>query len=80
MSLTHKYPECIGRSERHGSNGVLFWECMLCGAVGYERAEDAERISLKPEERVPLFTPAQQYNCREDLRAFAESLPKSGAW
>ena len=71
MSLSHSSPDCIGRPERHGSNGVLFWECPLCSAVGYERPEDAERASPKMEERIPMLTPAEAEEEHARLLAWA---------
>ena len=61
MSLTHNSETCTGRWERHGSNGVLFWECLLCGAAGYERPQNGRGAHL------PQLAPQGSVACRVDL-------------
>ena len=78
MNFTHKYPECIGRPERQWSriSGAVFQKCLLCGAVGYERPEDAERLDQEPEDAVPVFTPAEPEAMYARLLAWALGTPE----
>ena len=78
MTFTHKYPECIGRPERQWSriSGAVFQKCLLCGAVGYERPEDAERLSPEPEDAVRVFTPAEAEAMHARLLAWALGIPE----
>ena len=78
MSLTHNYPECIGHWERNWSriSGAVFQKCLLCGAVGYERPEDAERLDQEPEDAVPVFTPAEAEAMYARLLAWALGIPE----
>ena len=78
MTFTHKHPDCIGRPERQWSriSGAVFQKCLLCGAVGYERPEDAERLDQEPEDAVPVFTPAEANEKYARLLAWALGIPE----
>ena len=62
MNLTHERRECTSSWERHGSNSVLFWDCLLCGTVGHERPEDAEQVSPKGQPLTALSDAMQTGN------------------
>lgn len=76
VTPTHEHPDGIGRWERHGSNGVLFWGWALYCAAAYERPEDAERDSQEPEDTLPLLTPAEAENRYREVLGWALGIPE----